>query len=61
MMSPQTKIDQFGKQADPEASKYLSANQNTTKIVTRIPLMYGFNRAYGHYISFDVDAKDVAL
>lgn len=62
MLSPQPKIDQSGNSAaDPEASKYLGSNQNTTKIGTRIPLMYGENKHYGHYISFDVDAKDVAL
>lgn len=62
MLSPQPKIDQSGNaQADPEASKYLGANQNTVRIGTRIPLMYGRNKHFGHYVSFDVDAKDVDL
>ena len=45
---------------DPEASRYLGAPQNTTKAGTRIPLLYGEHQAYGHYLSFDIDAKDVA-
>lgn len=62
MLSPQPKADKFGNSdADPEASKYLGANQNTVKIGTRIPLLYGEHLAFGHYLSFDVDAKDVAV
>lgn len=62
LLSPAPKIDQTGNAAsDPEASKYLGANQNTVKIGTRIPLLYGKHRMYGHYLSFNVDAKDVAL
>ena len=45
--------------ADPAASKYLGATQNTVKIGTRIPLLYGKHIAYGQYLSFDVDAKDI--
>ena len=60
MLSPAPTMDSSGNSAaDPEASKYLGATGNTVKIGTRIPLMYGLNKAYGHYISFDVDAKDV--
>lgn len=62
LVSPAPKIDKSGNSAsDPEASKYLGANQNTVKIGTRIPLLYGECLAYGHYISFDVAANDVAL
>lgn len=62
MLSPQPKISSSGSDiADPEASKYLGASQNTVKIGTRIPIMYGKNKAYGHYISFNVDAKDVVV
>lgn len=46
---------------DPEASKYIGATQNTTKIGTRIPIVYGKIRTGGHYISFDVDAIDVEM
>lgn len=61
MLSPQPKISNNGSEADPEASKYLGATQNTVKIGTRIPLIYGRVKHGGHYISFDVDAKDVAV
>lgn len=47
--------------ANPEASKYLGARGNTTRIGTRIPLLLGEDLAYGHFISFNVDAKDVAV
>lgn len=40
------------------SSKYLGAQTNTVQIGTRIPLVYGFRRLFGHYISYDVDAKD---
>lgn len=46
---------------DPDASKYLGATINTTRIGTRIPILYGKFRVGGHYISFDVQAKDVAV
>lgn len=61
-LSPQPKIDRFGNgAADPEASKYLGASQNTTRIGTRIPIVYGRMLCYGHYLSFNVDSVDVAL
>ncbi len=62
MLSPMPKTDSFGNSvADPEASKYLGATGNTVKIGTRIPLLYGEILAFGHYLSFNVDAKDVAV
>lgn len=60
LISPVPKLNTNTTQ-DVEASKYLGANQNTVKIGTRIPILYGRHIAYGHYISFDVDAKDVAV
>lgn len=61
-LSPAPKADSYSNgEADPEASKYLGASGNTVKIGTRVPLMYGENKANGHYISFNVDAKDVAI
>ena len=47
--------------ADPAASKYLGASQNTVRIGTRIPIPYGECRVGGHYISFDSQATDVAV
>lgn len=62
LISPAPKADTFGNDvADPEASKYLGASQNTVKIGTRIPLLYGEMQAFGQYLSFDVDALDVAV
>lgn len=62
MLSPAPKIDRTGNtESDPEASKYLGAAKNTTKIGTRIALAYGKVRVGGHYLSFDIQAKDVAL
>ena len=65
LISPAPEMDTgaFGidSQADPESSKYLGASQNTVKIGTRIPLLYGRHEAFGHYLSFNVDAKDVSV
>ena len=47
--------------ADPEASKYLGAGQNTVRIGTRIAMGYGEDRVYGHFLSFDIKAVDVAV
>ena len=46
---------------DPEASKYLGAPQNTVRIGTRIPVGFGLDMAYGHFLSYNIDAKDVGL
>lgn len=59
MVSPAPKIDLAPVGQDPEASKYLGGGQNTVRIGTRIPLLYGTHLAFGHYISFNIDAKDV--
>lgn len=39
-------------------SKYIGASANTTAIGTRIPITYGFQKIYGHFLNFDVDAID---
>lgn len=44
-----------------ESSLYLGAGANTVRIGTRIPIVYGTRKVGGHYLSFDVDAKDIAL
>ena len=44
-----------------EGSLYLGAGVNTIKIGTRIPVLYGTRKIGGHYLSFDVDAKDINL
>jgi predicted phage tail protein len=43
-----------------DENKYLGAPQNTVKIGTRIPLLFGTCRGYGHYLSYNVDAIEVA-
>jgi predicted phage tail protein len=40
-------------------SKYLPSTQNTVKIGTPIPLLYGEYRCGGHIMSLNIDAKDV--
>lgn len=59
MLMPQPKID-LSSSNDLEASKYIGSQQNTVKIGTPIPLILGRHRANGHFISFNVDAKNVA-
>lgn len=39
-------------------SDYLGTAKNTVRIGTPIPMVFGRRRVYGHYISFDIDAKD---
>ena len=59
VMMPQPKLDMSASN-DIESSKYLGATQNTVKIGTPIPLLMGRHKFYGHIISFNVDAKNVA-
>jgi predicted phage tail protein len=61
LISPAPKKDLSALATDVEASKYLPAGANTVKIGTRIPIVYGKIKLYGHYLSFDVDAKDVLV
>lgn len=49
LLSPQPKIDNT-------RSRYLGGGKNTVAIGTKIPLIYGRVKAYGQYISFNVDA-----
>jgi predicted phage tail protein len=48
-------------QTDPEASKYLGAPKNTVATGTRIPIGYGKFRVFGHFISFNISAKDIQI
>ncbi len=59
LMAPQPKTD-LSASNDIESSKYLGANTNTIKIGTSIPILMGEHMAYGHFISFNVDATNVA-
>lgn len=59
VISPAPKMD-LSSSSDNESSKYLGAAQNTVKIGTRIPLIVGRHMVYGHFVTFNVDAADVA-
>lgn len=63
LISPAPKLDtQLANMApDPEASRYLGAPRNTTRIGTRIPVILGEVKHGGHYLSFNINAKDVAV
>ena len=61
MLFPAPVIKNTASQGDPEASKYLGAPKNTVAIGTRIPIGYGKFKVYGHFISFDITAKDVKI
>lgn len=56
LLMPQPKLDTTG--TENNRSNYLSANKNTVKIGTRIPLIFGRRKWYGHYLSFNVTAMD---
>lgn len=43
-----------------QKSRYLGASANTTTIGTRIAYIYGTRKHGGQYLSFDVDAVDIA-
>lgn len=56
LLAPQPELTSVGTE---EHSRYLGQPKNTVAIGTRIPLLYGRRKAFGHYISFDVDAIDL--
>ena len=39
-----------------EKSNYIAANKNTVSIGTRIPLLFGRRRVWGHFLSFNITA-----
>lgn len=53
LMSPQPEPDTDDKDAK---SNKLSANRNTTKIGTRVGLLFGRRKVWGHILSFNVSA-----
>ena len=59
LLAPQPKMD-LSSSNDIESSKYLGSQGNTVKIGTSIPIIFGEHLAFGHYISFNVDATNVA-
>lgn len=59
MLSPAPGFGSGGK--NPVGSLYLGAQQNTTRIGTRIPILYGKFKVFGQILSYNVDAKDVKV
>lgn len=55
MLSPQPEAD---KSSDVSRTRYLGTPKNTVQIGTRIPILYGEDRVYGHYLSFDINARE---
>jgi len=54
MLAPQPESDKD----EQTKSRYLGAPKNTVQIGTRIPILYGEHQAYGHYLSFDINASE---
>ena len=54
LLMPQPKLDTGSKEEN--RSNYLAAQKNTVKIGTRIPLIFGRRKWYGHFLSFNVTA-----
>lgn len=42
-----------------DRSFYLGAPRNTVQIGTRIPILYGQRRVYGHYLSFNINSMRI--
>lgn len=56
LLAPQPEDDKEEKK-----SRYLGAPQNTVQIGTRIPILYGEYRVYGHYLAMNVDADSLTV
>ena len=56
MLMPQPQIG-TGSSQD-EKSAYLPAGRNTTKVGTRIPLLFGRRRIWGHFLAINVTASN---
>jgi predicted phage tail protein len=51
LLAPQPESD-----TEQKRSQYLGAPKNTVAIGTRIPILYGEHRAFGHFLSFDINS-----
>jgi predicted phage tail protein len=54
LLAPKPETDKGGDST--KRSSYLGAPKNTVAIGTRIPILYGRRRVYGHFLSFDINA-----
>jgi predicted phage tail protein len=55
------KAPKFNKSNDPEASKYVSVNQNTTTIGTPITMAWGRIDLGGHWLSLQSDSNQLSF
>lgn len=53
LLSPQPELNSSAGGGE-ERSNYLAANRNTARAGTRIPLLFGRRRVWGHFLSFNV-------
>jgi len=60
LLTPVPRIDTQPEVTNPEASKYISGTGNTTKIGTRIPLAWGTFPIYGHFLSINIQSRDIS-
>lgn len=60
LLTPVPRLDTTPEETNPEASKYLSGAGNTTKIGTRIPMAWGTFPIYGHFLSVNIQSRDIA-
>ena len=54
-------VPDIGSSKGSEGSLFLSGAGNTTRINTPIGILYGMRRLFGHFLSFNVNAKDIAI
>lgn len=59
VLAPQPAAAGIGDQRQGDKSEYLPANKNTVRTGTRIALILGRTRVYGHFISFNVTATNL--
>lgn len=56
LLSPQPENDKD----EQVKSRYLGTPGNTVQIGTRIPILYGEDRVYGHFLSFDINSQQIS-
>lgn len=54
------KAPTFHTEQDPEASKYVSINKNTTKVGTPVTIAYGRINLGGHWLSLQSDSNNLS-
>lgn len=59
VIAPQPSAASIGDQRQGDKSEYLPANKNTVRTGTRIALILGRARVYGHFLSFQVTSTNL--